>query len=132
MVLDLVSAQDLLYPDYVVEFEIPLNAANITVYIATAGIESRVLAFSKPYPNWGTRNGKKHYWIEDFFLTWFRRGLTMGSRQSFVREWRRMAERAFTLPQWNLATRKHLYDHQRIWWYLLGINQHLVNCWVKE
>jgi hypothetical protein len=73
-----------------------------------------------------------HYWIEDFFLSWFRRGLAAGSPQSFVREWRTMAERAFTLPQWNLEERKHWYDHQRVWWYLLGINQHLVNCWGKE
>ena len=70
-----------------------------------------------------------HYWIEEFFLSWFRRGLAAGSPQSFVHEWRRMAERAFTLPQWNLEKRKHLYDHQRIWWYLLGMSQHFVDCW---
>jgi hypothetical protein len=51
--------QDKLFPDYVVEFEIPTNATNIVVYTATAGIESRVLAFTTVYPNWGTRNGKK-------------------------------------------------------------------------
>lgn len=50
---------DKLLPDYVVEFEIPTNATSIVVYTTTAGIESRVLAFSTVYPNWGTRNGKK-------------------------------------------------------------------------
>src|SRR6185369_4522219 len=48
-----------------------------------------------------------HYWIEDFFLSWFRRGLAAGSPQSFVCEWRRLAERAFTLPQWNLEEPKN-------------------------
>lgn len=57
--LDTQRPQDLLLPDYVVEFDIPINATNIFAYTTTAGIESRVLAFSTTYPNWGTRNGKK-------------------------------------------------------------------------
>jgi hypothetical protein len=53
------GVQDKLFPDYVVEFEIPTNATNIVVYTTTAGIESRVLAFSTVDPSYGTRNGKK-------------------------------------------------------------------------
>jgi hypothetical protein len=73
-----------------------------------------------------------HYWLEDFFLNWFRRGISGGGPQSFVREWRRMSEWAFTLPKWNVERRKHLYDHQRIWWYLLGMGQHFVECWSQN
>jgi len=73
-----------------------------------------------------------HYWIEEFFLSWFRRGLGSEVSESFVREWRKMAERAFTLPQWDVKQRKHLYDHQRIWWHLFGMSQHFVNCWGKN
>lgn len=62
--LDIKSPGDLLFPDYVVEFEIPTNATNISVYTTTAGTESRVLAFSTVCPSTvcpspGTRNGKK-------------------------------------------------------------------------
>lgn len=57
--LSTAGVADKLFPDYVVEFDIPTNATNIVVYTTTAGIESRVLAFSTVYPNWGTRNGKK-------------------------------------------------------------------------
>jgi len=73
-----------------------------------------------------------HYWIDEFFLSWFRRGLGGEVSASFVREWRKMAEHAYTLPQWNVKQRKHLYDHQRIWWYLFGMSQHLVDCWGKN
>lgn len=48
--LDIRRLQDKLFPDYVVEFTIPANAINIVVYMTTAGIESRVLAFSTEYP----------------------------------------------------------------------------------
>jgi hypothetical protein len=72
-----------------------------------------------------------HYWIEDFFSSWFRRGLAAGASQSFVREWRRMAEWAFTFAQWNVENRRHLLDHQRVWWYLLGMSQDLVDGWDK-
>jgi hypothetical protein len=53
------GVQDKVFPDYVVEFEIPTNATNIFVYTSTAGIESRVLAFSTVYPSYAMRNGKK-------------------------------------------------------------------------
>jgi hypothetical protein len=56
--LDTRGIQDKLFPDYVVEFEVPKNATNIVVYATTAGIESRVLAFST-VDSTGTRNGKK-------------------------------------------------------------------------
>jgi hypothetical protein len=72
-----------------------------------------------------------HYWIDDFFLKWFRRGLGAGAPQSFVNEWRKMAECAFTLAQWNVEKRRHLYDHQRIWWHLLGMSQDLIDGWDK-
>lgn len=56
--LDTKNADDKLFPDYVVEFEIPTNATNIFVYTTTAGIESRVLAFST-VDSTEIRNGKK-------------------------------------------------------------------------
>ena len=52
------KVEDKIYPDWVVEFEIPLDATNIWAYTTTAGIESRVLAFSTTDPN-GKKNGKK-------------------------------------------------------------------------
>src|SRR5947209_7297321 len=57
--LSTTGVQDKLFPDYVVEFEIPMNATNIMVYKTTVGIESRVLAFSTVYPSYATRNGKR-------------------------------------------------------------------------
>lgn len=44
--LDTPGFQDKLFPDYVVEFEIPIRATHIDVHIAAAGIDRRVLAFS--------------------------------------------------------------------------------------
>jgi hypothetical protein len=57
--LDLKHPDDWLYADYVVDFEIPLNANNIVVYTTTAGTESRVLAFSNVNYSYAVRNGKR-------------------------------------------------------------------------
>lgn len=57
--LDTKHVDDKLYPDYVVDFEIPTDATNALVYTATAGIESRVLAFSTVDYSYATRNGKR-------------------------------------------------------------------------
>lgn len=57
--LDMPEVLDKLYPDYAVEFDIPINATNIVVYTTTAGVESRVLAFSTQDPRFLTRNGKR-------------------------------------------------------------------------
>jgi hypothetical protein len=70
-----------------------------------------------------------HYWIEDFFFRWFRRGLAAGLLNRFSAIGAGMAECAFTLADWNLEKRRHLLDHQRVWWYLLGLSQDLVDCW---
>lgn len=56
--LEMPEVLDKLFPDYAVEFEIPSNATNIVVYTTTAGVESRVLAFSTVYPP-KAKNGKK-------------------------------------------------------------------------
>jgi len=56
--VDRKKVDDILAPDYVVEFEIPMGATNIWAYTTTAGIESRVLGFSTTYDHWATRNGK--------------------------------------------------------------------------
>jgi len=52
------GVQDKFFPDYVVEFDIPLNAYNWFAYTTTTGTESRVLAFSTT-AQVGFRNGKK-------------------------------------------------------------------------
>jgi hypothetical protein len=52
------GVQDKLFPDYVVEFEIPANATHIDVHIAATGIDGRVLAFST-IDSTRIRNGKR-------------------------------------------------------------------------
>jgi hypothetical protein len=105
------------------------------VFDRVAGLILEMRVDEHPENYWGeilSIGPDGHYWLEDFFLSWFRRGIHSAGPETFIRQWRRMSEEAFTLPKWNVENRKHLYDHQRIWWYLLGMSQHFVECWSEN
>jgi hypothetical protein len=74
--------------------------------------------------------GEGHYWVEDFLLEWFIKGIgTEKVSNNFIKRWKEMLEYAFGSEKWNPANGYRRFHLKYLWCDLLGMNYFISGLW---
>ena len=64
-----------------------------------------------------------HYWLQDFFQSWFSLALSHDMPPvNFLDHWRKMIDFALNSERWKIVSGKRWYYVEEIWWGLMGLD----------